>query len=111
MVTAIYFVGLAVMVLLVEKGIAFQPIISMPKPGHRRGDDLQTNRYANHNLIRTIRNVILFASPSDKEELKKTIDGDESNFNDEIDEDKLEEIISEQPLEFDFRVLQQVSNR
>eukprot|EP00532_Pseudo-nitzschia_australis_P001863 CAMPEP_0168192206 /NCGR_PEP_ID=MMETSP0139_2-20121125/17922_1 /TAXON_ID=44445 /ORGANISM="Pseudo-nitzschia australis, Strain 10249 10 AB" /LENGTH=169 /DNA_ID=CAMNT_0008115425 /DNA_START=105 /DNA_END=614 /DNA_ORIENTATION=+ len=108
MVPAIYFVGLAVMVVLVEKGIAFQPIISMSKPGHRRGGDLQSNRYVNHYLIGTNCDIILFASPSEREELKNMIDGDESNFNDEINEDKLEEIISEQPLEFDFRVLQQM---
>ena len=109
--TAIFVVGLLV-ALLVEEGYAFALMPMMSAPGRRGGDAgvRKVVKDAQRNLFRTNRNIILFASPSEKDSdsVQNLFDFDGRNFDGEIDEDDLEEIESGQPSE--WMVMQQVSN-
>mmetsp|Transcript_22608 Transcript_22608/g.53366 ORF Transcript_22608/g.53366 Transcript_22608/m.53366 type:complete len:187 (-) Transcript_22608:227-787(-) len=113
-VTAIYcFVGLVVFLTALEGGNAFQPIVSPSEPGQPKCVGIRTNKPCKNNqrLVCTTsartrnRNVVAFESPlpgKEGDSLPKIVDATE------LDQKQLEEIISEPPIEFEWRVLQQM---
>ncbi|VEU33416.1 unnamed protein product [Pseudo-nitzschia multistriata] len=97
-VTAILVVGL-VLNMIGDRTTAFQSIVLVSRPGRRNRGKFRTNQCHNHNFIHNCRDASLFASPSGKEDI---------DFNDELDDEKFNEVVSEQPIEFEWRVLQQM---